>query len=69
MKRIGLALGVCVLAVAGAAAAQNAPPAAAPPAAARQGPQTATLGSGPWDFATQEVNLHVAVVARGLDHP
>ena len=28
-----------------------------------------TLGDGPWDFSTEQANIHVEVVTRGLDHP
>jgi glucose/arabinose dehydrogenase len=74
MKPIAAALGIGLLAIGGAAIAQNAQPGATPPAAGpaapRAGPPpTATLGDGPWDVATQEARVHVEVVARGLDHP
>jgi glucose/arabinose dehydrogenase len=34
----------------------------------RRGPVD-TLGEGPWDFETETGNVHVSVVAKGIDHP
>jgi glucose/arabinose dehydrogenase len=45
---------------------------AGPQAAPRAGggrPAPTPLGEGPWDFATEEHAIHVAVVTKGLDHP
>jgi len=57
----------------GGAFAQNTPAApaqpAGEPAAAPARFQTPPLGEGPWDFQTDQANLHVELVTDALDHP
>ena len=68
IKGFAPAAGLCLLALAGAATAQNAP--APAPRPARAGPPAEpALGDGPWDYQTIDANVHVEVVTRGLDHP
>jgi glucose/arabinose dehydrogenase len=65
--------GAAVLAFTGAAAlAQEEEQVGAAEAAPPPGPppfQGTELAAGPWDFSTQQGDIHVEVVARGLDRP
>jgi glucose/arabinose dehydrogenase len=76
-RLIGLATVVvaAILATTGTARSQEtraAPAQTAAPRGATDGPRrpaTPPLGDGPWDFATEQVRIHVTVVTKGLDHP
>ncbi len=72
------ALWIALAFSAGAVSAQPAAPvagAATPGATAparpvpRAMPPAGPLGQGPWDIKTEKADLHVEVVARGIDHP
>lgn len=68
MNRIfGVLAGLVLAAWATASSAQNTPP--AQPAAATPFAPSVPLGDGPWVLPTQQGQVRVSVVAKGLDHP
>ena len=61
---VALASAMTLVLAAGAASAQD-----AEPAPRRAAPAAPAFGDGPWDLQTDEADIHVEIVARGLVNP